>query len=422
MLETIHGVLWGMPAFLAFSAFGLYFSCKSGFRQLTGVKRILRSCAAELGRREGGITAFSSMATALGGTVGIGSTAGVALALAAGGPGSIFWMWVTGLLGCMLKYAEVFVAVRYREHKNGIACGGAMYALKKSGRPNAAKLFCALCVAAAFFTGGVTQSGETISAAARSGVSPFAAGAVFALCVLFAVCGGRKAIARISAVAVPAAGFVYLLAAAGIICTRLGALPGAFAQIFGAAFGLKQVSGGISGAAFAAAVRTGVARGVFSTECGMGSSAIVHASNETATPETQGDWGILEVYADIFVFSTLTALALLVTGAGSGDVMFRLVYGRAGEIVYICLTAVFGFAAIISWCFYAESALVFAFKNPKKALYAFRSCLAACVFAGAYAVSEDVWYAADIINLCLSAPNMYLLFIKRKEICSCLKT
>ncbi len=417
MLKQLHAVLWGPPTAVLLCAFGAYFTYKSKFRQIH-VLRIVRERARELGRREGGIPAGASMATALGGTVGIGSVAGVGLALAAGGAGSIFWMWVTGFLGCMLKFAETAVAVEYRTDANGIAAGGAMYALRAAGKRRAAAAFAVLCVLACFGTGALTQANAVARAAEMNGIPATATGVVFALCVIAAVRGGRKSIARFSAWAVPAAGAVYLLAATAVIAAHASLLPQALEDIFVSAFGLRQAAGGIGGSAVVmAAIRTGVVRGVYSSECGMGSSPIVHASNNTALPHTQGDWGVLEVYADIFVFSTLTALAMLVCGTNSAYVVFASSFGRAGSVIYVPLTAIFGFAAAVSWCFYAESAAEYLRPQSRTLPKLIRAGAAACAYLGAVANGEDLWYAADIINLFMAIPNLYLLFIKRKEIC-----
>ena len=418
MLEKIHAFLWGAPTAALLCAFGAYFTFKSRFRQLRLIS-IIRERARELNAREGGISAGASMATALGGTVGIGSIAGVGLALSAGGAGSVFWMWVTGFLGCMLKYAETAAAVKYRVTECDIACGGAMYALRAAGKERLAAAFAVFCVLCCMGTGALTQTNAVARAAESCGIPPGITGAVFALCVLAAVSGGRRTIARFCSFAVPAASAIYIAAAAAVICMRAYALPQAFAQIFECAFGLKQAACGIGGAAFAAAMRTGVVRGVYSTECGMGSSPIVHASNRTALPHTQGDWGILEVFADIFVFSTLTALAMLVCGTSSALVMFSSSFGTAGEFIYTPLIALFGFAAAASWCFYAESAVEVLAPGKTAVKRAVHAAAAACAYLGAATRGNGVWYAADIMNLFMAAPNMYLLFIKRKEICQC---
>jgi len=402
------------------SAFGLWFSHKSRFRQITRLPAIVRGCVKELKKSEkGSHSAAASMATALGGTVGIGSITGVGIALETGGAGSVFWMWITGLLGCMLKYAETAAAVAGRDCSASPPCGGAMYALRAAGKSRAAAFFAVTCVAASFGTGCLTQSGAIADAAAETGVDARLTGAIAAACVLAAIWGGRRAMVRAAEFAVPAAGLIYLLAVSAVIIAGAGELPRVFGEIFGSAFGIRQAAGGISGAAFTAAVRTGVTRGVFSSECGMGSSPIAHASNPSSKPGTQGDWGILEVYADIFVFSTLTALAMLCCGTCSAyEVFARLPFGIGG-IIFTPLLAVFGCAAAVSWCFYSETCLEFLFHSAKAPKVLYRLCAAACVYLGAVADTRAVWNAADILNLLMALPNLYLLFIYRKEICLC---
>ncbi len=421
MLEYIKNILWGIPTVALITAFGLYFTVKSRFFQITGLKKVLSGALYDLKRgSEDGVSAAAALSTALGGTVGIGSIAGVGIAVAEGGPGSIFWMWVTGFLGCMLKYAEINVAVKNRTRSGGIFTGGAMYALEAEGRKFAAAFFAVMCILASCCTGCLTQSSAVTAALVPSGFSEITCGLFIGLAVLFSVAGGRRSIAKISELLVPVVSLIYILMTLYIIIARAPFVPSAFSAIFRSAFGFRQAGAGITGYTVSAAIKTGVTRGVFSSEAGMGSSPIVHSASENASPHSQGQWGIIEMIADTFVFSTITAVALIATGFDDVGLMYSTVFGVVGRAALPAQLAVFGFASIISWCFYAETCIRYLFVKSHKAVSVFyRAAVAVLSFFGAVAAAEMVWDLADILNALMILPNLYVLFIKRKEICSC---
>ncbi len=418
MLHTIKSLLWGMPTVCAVIGFGVYFTFKSRAYNIRGIKEIFRSSFRELKVKSPGISAFSAISTSLGGTIGIGSITGAAFSLAVGGPGSIFWMWVTGFFGCMLKYAETSTALRYRVRDGDICSGGAMYALEKSGKPFLGKVFAFCLLASSFGTGNMTQSSAVRASLGEIGLSGYVTGALLSALFLFAVSGGRKKIASFSEKTVPFSSAVYLIIIIALILPRITLLPSVLCTIIRSAFGLRQFGGGAMGYTVSAAMKTGVTRCVFSSEMGMGTSAIAHSSNETASPHSQGSWAIIEMMTDIFVFSTLTALALLLYGEKSVEGLFYSSFGKAGSVTLGLLLFMFGFASIISWCFYAESCMSYlGFSKAKHLLYIALSAL--CVFLGCITDSAKIWDIADILNFFMMIPNLYLLFIKRKEICLC---
>lgn len=424
MLEFIKDLVWGIPTVVILTLFGIYFTIKSRFFQLAGISDVFSTAIKDIKKSAGGgISAAMALSTALGGTVGIGSITGVALAISEGGAGSVFWMWVVGFLGCMLKYAEINVAVKNRQKTDGIFTGGAMYALNAMGKKKTAVFFSLMCISASFCTGCLTQSSAVTASLIPGGMPRAVCGIFISLAVLLSVAGGRRLIARISYALMPAAGFIYILLTLYIIITRVKFLPNAFGEIFRSAFGIKQAGAGIMGYFFSQAVRVGFTRGIFSSEAGMGSSPIVHSSSENATPHTQGKWGIIEMYADIFVFSTLTALALLMAGFDDVGVMYFKFFGDPGRVILPLLLSVFGFASIISWCFYAESCIKFLFSGKSRTVSViYRISVSILSFLGAVAAAKAVWSVADIFNALMIYPNLYLLFIKRKEICSCFGT
>lgn len=424
MLETVKNLVWGIPTVVALSAFGLYFTIKSRFFQITGLPSVFADAFRDIKKSSGsGISAAAALSTALGGTVGIGSISGVALAISQGGVGSIFWMWVVGFLGCMVKYAEINVAVSGRKKINGIYTGGAMTSLYDDGKKFAAVFFAIMCIFASFCTGCLTQSSAVTATLTLNGIQKVICGAFISAAVLLSVAGGRRAIAGISCVLVPAASFIYIILTLYIIISHITALPTVFIKIFTYAFGIRQAGAGIMGYTVMAAMKVGWARGIFSSEAGMGSSPIVHSASENATPHTQGKWGIIEMIADIFVFSTLTALALESSGFSDVGIMYFRVFGSFGRVVLPSLLAIFGFASIISWCFYAESSIKFLFSDRSKVVsLIYRIAVSLLSFAGAVAAATVVWDLADIFNALMMFPNLYLLFNKRKEICLCFGT
>lgn len=409
--------MWGTPTVVIILFFCLYFTVKSRFMPVTRFFSTVKRCIRELRTSNGGISAASSMATALGGTIGIGSISGVGVAIAAGGAGSVFWMWVTGFLGCMLKYAETSVAVKWRAYEKGIYSGGAMYALRANGKKAFACIFALACIAASFGTGGMTQSYAVAESLKANGIPTVVSGVFLALTVFFALLNGRKGIAKLCEKLVPVTGLIYLLCAFFLIIRRIDCLPSAFLCILRSAFGINQISGGVMGCGVAYALRTGVARGVFSSEAGMGSSPIVHSANQSASPETQGEWGILEMTADIFVFSTVTALFLLQYGTTDVNQAFYMGFGYIGNAILPAMLFIFGFASIISWCFYADACISFLTKNTLLFGVIYRVAISISVFFGAIMKTDNVWNGADILNIFMIIPNLYLVFIKRKEIC-----
>lgn len=418
MLHTVKSVAWGLPTVCTVLLFAFYFTVRSRVYHVRNFFPMIKTSFRELTKKSGGISAASAMATSLGGTIGIGSITGVAVCIACGGKGSVFWMWAAGFCGCMLKYAETNVAVRYRVRDGDICSGGAMYALKANGRTFLGSVFAAAAILASFGTGNMTQSSSVSRVLADDGISESVTGVVMALLFLLAVSGGRKAIASVSAKIVPLSSVIYLLVVTAAIAARITFLPSVVSDIVRSAFGLRQIGGGVAGYTVSQAIRTGVTRCVFSSEMGMGSSPIVHSANESATPHTQGSWGIIETVCDVFVFSTLTAFALLLYDEPDAEGVFHALLGSFGSVLLPLLLAVFGFASMISWCFYAESCMSY-LRFGKKARLFYRVLSAFCVFLGAVLDGMAIWDLADVLNLFMMIPNLYLLFIKRKEICLC---
>ncbi len=409
MLGVIRDLLWSLPTVGLLTGTGIYFTVKSRFYPIRCMKKIVNSVKAESSNN--GISPIKGLMTALGGTVGVGSITGVAYALSEGGAGALFWMWMSSFLCMMLKYAENYITVR-EKGKNG---GSASDVLKKAGKKKTALFFAVMGILSSLGSGNLAQASAFSLSAREAGVSAVVAGAVFALLLLPAVFGGQKVIAKTNAFLVPAAAIIFICAVTGITICNISRFPQAVKDIFTSAFGLKELGAGISGTVISQALKTGVSKGVFSHEAGMGSSPIAHAAADT-TPEKAANFGIIEIFADTFAVSTLTALALLCSGSETAEEMFFVSFGSLGGIVLAVSVGVLAYAAVISWCFYSETLIRYIFGSHPIPFLIYRICAVATAFIGCVWSAEAAWQTADIFNALMLFPNLYAVIIKRKEI------
>lgn len=410
LLSLIRDALWSLPTVGILTGTGIYFTFKSRFYPIRKFFYILKSVKGE--EKADGISPLKGLMTSLGGTVGVGSITGVAFAISEGGRGALFWMWISSFFCMMLKYAENYVTVKERPASGK---GSAAVLLRSLGKRRTAVFFAAAGILASFGSGNMAQASAFSGAAREVGVSPTAAGIIFAVLLIPAVAGGQKIIAKINAFLVPVAGVIFLSAVTGIIIFRFTALPQAFSDIFRSALGIRQAGAGITGAAIATAMKTGVSKGVFSHEAGMGSSPIAHAATAT-TPEKAGSFGIIEVFADTFLVSTLTALALIVSSSESAEEMFFVHFGTFGGIILALSVGIFAYAAVISWCFYSESCTEYLFGSKRVPRYLYRITVIISAFSGCIWSADAVWQTADIFNALMLFPNLYAVILKRKEI------
>lgn len=396
--------------------FGIYFTLKSGFYFPTAIKKTVKDTLFSLkaGKKDG-ISPFAAVATALGGTVGIGSIVGVSYALSVGGAGSIFWMWVCSFFGMGLKYAEVKIALNKRTVTPEGSLGGAPFRLKGLGFKKLAVIFCICCVLTSFGTGNLTQTGTISSFLDFLGVPKIFCALICCAVIAFAVFGGRKRIANINSFIIPAASAVYLLVCVCIIILNRAGIGYAFSEIFKNAFGISAVTGGFSGALLAHVLREGFVRSMFSNEAGMGSSPLAHATAE-GNVNVQAEWGIFEIFFDTFVVSTLTAVCLLCGGFDDVMIMFRHTFGDIGIWLFGILSAVFAFASVISWCYYAECCISFISPKSNIPSIIYRVFFSLSAILGTYISGELIWEISDILNALMMFPNLFLLFKCRKEI------
>lgn len=389
---------------------------------------------------EGEITPWNALSTALSGQVGTGNLAGVATALTLGGPGAIFWMWITALFGMAAAYAESSLAVRFRErHPDGHFHGGPMYYITNGLGKNwkwLAFLFCIGTVLSALATGGMIQANSVTQSAIEAGASlgfelqNWMVGIVLAALVFLVIIGGIKSIGNLAGKIVPIMALGYVLCALFVLVTHLDHIPGAFGQIFSSAFGLNQAAGGLAGYGVLAAIRAGVARGLFSNEAGQGSAPIAHAAAQTKNPVKQGEIAMLGVFIDTLVICTMTALVILVVeGAypsAGGTVPYAwqsteleasaittaaFSYGMpGGEWVVLAAQALFAFTTIIGWSYYAETSLTFMVGDW--AAKPFRYVWVAIAFVGTLILNVDgLWRFGDVANSWMLLPNVVALLL-----------
>lgn len=429
-LDRINRLVWGVPALILILGVGLYLSFRTGFPQIRlfpmAVKRfvsILRG-----GTNEDGVSPFQALCTALAATVGTGNLVGVAGAIALGGPGSIFWMWVCAALGMITKYAEATLAVCYRAEENGEAVGGPMYMIRNGLGKRwhwLASVYCFLGVFAAFGVGNATQINAVITGADQvaayfgSGISTkdkLLMGIFLAVVIGAMLLGGAKRIGGVAELLVPFVSCAYLALCIGVLTARSSAIPDAFAAIFHGAFSPRAVTGGVVGSAFQT-LRIGVSRGVFTNEAGMGTASIAHASAKVTHPAQQGLMGIMEVFLDTIVICTMTALVILCSGVSipyGEDVgaaltveAFSAVYGDWVSVFLALALCCFAFATVLGWGLYGARCAQFLF-GPKSWKF-FVLAQSAVVILGAVLQTGTIWSLAEILNGLMAIPNLIAL-------------
>ncbi len=414
---ALRDALWSFPTVLFICIFGAYFTfglLKKGALGVSGIKNAVKEYYSS---SSGGISPLASLATALGGTVGIGSISGVGLALSVGGAGSMLWFWICGFLCMGIKYAEVVCASKNRILDGDIAVGGTMYSLSAKNHKLLAVLFAVLCIFASFGTGNMTQGAAVGEIMAQKGVPPIITAIFLSLFMGFAIFGGQKSISKVSSFLVPAAGGIYISLCLYLLLMGCNNLPNVFSDIFSQGLGLKQLAGGTCGSALSVALSTGFTRCIFSNEAGMGTSPMAHASASSVSYSAQGTMGTFEIIADSFVFSTLTALSMLCHSTTDIYHLFSSKLFGFGRIILPILLVIFAYSAIIAWCYYGESCLTFLFPNKSKhAKAVYRIASVAICFAGVLLSSEAAWCIADIMNALMLFPTLTDLFINRKEI------
>ena len=436
--EILNGFIWGVPAMVCIIGVGLYLSVRTGFIQVRKFGYAIRTTIGRMFKKkeasDGSITPFQAVCTALAATVGTGNIAGVAGAIALGGPGAVFWMWVSALLGMCTKFSEVVLAVHFRERNDrGELVGGPMYYIKNG----LGKKWMWLAYAYAFFgacavfgTGNATQV-NTITAAINTALinynvlSPDSTGATnliigiaIAVMVVLILIGGVKRIGKISELLVPFMALMYIVLAIGLIGMNIQKVPAVFAAIFQGAFNPQAVTGDIVGSFFIS-MKRGVSRGIFSNEAGLGTGSIAHACADTRKPVKQGMFGIFEVFMDTIVICTMTAMVILLSGtsipfgqtAGAELTIsgFTKIYGNWVSIFTAVAMVCFAFSTIIGWGLYGGRCIEFIFGPKSVRVYTVAYALVSIV--GATVDLGLIWGISDTFNGFMTVPNLIAVFL-----------
>jgi alanine or glycine:cation symporter, AGCS family len=436
MLQTIEtalgelgGIIWGPYVLIPLLLLtGLYLTVRLGglqFRKLGSALRLALFERKDAEAQTGDVSQFQALTTALAATVGTGNIVGVATAISIGGPGALFWMWVTGLLGMASKYSEAFLAVRFRTtDAKGEISGGPQYYLERGIRNGFGKflaIFFAIAAAlAAFGIGNMTQGNAIASNVEGSfGVPTWITGIVLAVLTLAVLVGGIRAIGRVTAALVPFMILFYVLGALFILLVNVAALPQAIALIFTDAFTGTAAVGGFAGSAIMLAVQMGVARGLFSNESGMGSAAIAAAAAQTTHPVRQGLVSMTQTFIDTIIVVTCTGLVLITTGVWeqgadfaatmTGDAFSQGLPGQWGHYVVTIGLVMFAYSTILGWAYYGERCMERLFGRP--AVMPYRVVFSLVVFVGCTVPLAVVWNFADVMNGLMALPNLLGLLL-----------
>lgn len=435
-LQSADAVVWGPVMILLLLGTGIYLTVRTGFLPWRNLGRALKYAFSPQARSKSGggdITPFSSLTTALAATMGTGNIVGVATAMVAGGPGALFWMWISALFGLSSAFAECMLAVKYRTvNSRGEISGGPMYTLKY-GFPNKAAgaalgwLFALFTVFASFGMGNMAQS-NSISTSAEEifHTPPRIAGAAAALLTFLVILSGIKTIAKVAQIIVPSISIFYLAAALLVIAGNFTNLPEGLAMIFKMAFSPRAIGGGLAGTitvSMMSAIRFGVSRGVFTNEAGLGSAAISTAAASTDNPVLQGYINMTGVFFDTLIVCTVTGLAIaasgalgtldpatgtLYTGATLTIQAFKTVLGPPGGWLVCAGIILFAFATIIGWEYQGEKAFEYLFHTPRYNMV-YRIIFTIVVYIGATTALDIVWNFSDIANALMAAPNLICL-------------
>ena len=436
--SAVNGFIWGLPAMICIVGVGILLTLRTRCIQVRKFKAAMANTVGKIfdssAAQDGAISPFQAVCTALAGTVGTGNIAGVAGAVAIGGPGAVFWMWCSAFLGMCTKFAEVTLAIHYRERNaKGEFIGGPMYYIKNglgSKWQWMATVYAVFGVLTVFGTGNATQV-NTIVSSIGSALSSFhliseaqmptlklVIGIVCAVLVGVVLLGGIKRIGQVTERLVPFMAVLYIILAIGVIATHFRSVPAVFGMIFRGAFNPRAVTGGIVGAMFTS-LKKGVSRGIFSNEAGLGTGSIAHACSDTENAVHQGYFGIFEVFMDTIVICTMTALVILCSGvhvpygqAAGADLTisgFTATYGSWVSIFTAVAMCCFAFSTIIGWGLYGSRCIEFVLTD--KSVRPFLVAYALVSIVGATMDLGLMWDIADTFNGLMAIPNLIALFL-----------
>ena len=438
--STINGFVWGLPMMVLILGVGVYLSVRCGFPQFRHFVHIIKNTMGKAfeksEKKEGAVSPFKAMCTALAASIGTGNIAGVSGAIAIGGPGAVFWMWISALLGMCTKFAEVTLSIKYRErNEKGDWVGGPMYYITKGLGKNwkwLAVLFAIFGTLASFGIGNMTQINTiagTINTAisnfiptteSQQGVIALVIAVICAIICAFVLIGGIQRLADVCALMVPFMAVVYVISSVVVILLNITELPAALSAIVIGAFNPSAVAGGLAGVGIKTAITKGVGRGIFSNEAGLGSAPIAHAAADVDHPVKQGIFGVFEVFMDTIVVCTMTALVVLLgvgveniefgtdIGANLTIMGFQSVFGAglSGVAIAICLS-LFALSTVLTWALYGSRCMEYLFGYKASKVYQIIFCIFACMAGN---VELDLaWAIADTLNGLMAIPNLIAL-------------
>ena len=434
--SAVNGVVWGPIMLILLVGTGIYLTLRTRGLQARRFGFILRSTIGSLFAKdkkksgsEHNLTPFQAVSTALAGTVGTGNIAGVTGAIFVGGPGAVFWMWVSAFFGMMTKYAEIVLAVKYRQvDEKGAHYGGPMYYIEKgTGQKWLAIIFAILGGIACFGIGNIAQSTEIAGAVqSLTGLDPLYTGIILAILTAIVVIGGVKRIGQVASYLVPFMAIFYIVAGVAIILLRITDVPAALASIFTSAFSLepREVGGGVAGYTIMISMQQGVARGVFSNEAGLGSAPMAHAASDTQEPAEQGMWGVFEVFVDTIIICTLTSMAILLSGvlekdlssfasngAAAAAAFNAILPGTIGGTVLQISLLFFALSTILGWSYYGERCWGYLSNNNKVVNIIFKIAFVLMCVVGSVGSGALMWDISDTLNGMMAIPNLVGLLL-----------
>jgi AGCS family alanine or glycine:cation symporter len=419
LISTLSGWVWGPPMLALLVGTGLYLTVILRGMQFRALPHALRLIWHKEHGTEGDISHFAALTTALAATVGIGNIVGVATAISLGGPGAVFWMWMTGLVGMATKYSEAVLAVKYREKGEHGMRGGPMYYLAKgAGLPKLGWFFALFTALATFGIGNMTQANAVATIFQSTfNIEPWITGTVLMLLTGLVILGGIKSIGRFTSLLVPFMIIVYMSVSFLVLAFNAGEIPHALYLIFYHAFNPAAATGGFAGSVVASSMRYGIARGVFSNESGLGSAPIAAAAARTRDPVKQALVSMTQTFIDTLVVCTMTALVILTApawlqGVSPGELTsasFNDTLGHTGVVIIAVATALFAYSTLIGWNYYGEKAIEY-LAGPR-AIHPYRVVFVCVVIVGAMMKLEFVWNFSDLMNGLMAIPNIIGLLV-----------
>ena len=436
---AINNVVWGIPMILLILCTGIYLTIRTKFFQITKAKAVCNETIGGMLKKDkrktkekNAISQFQALCTALSATIGTGNITGVASAILTGGPGAVFWMWVSAFFGMMTSYSEKVLGIYYRrKNSDGEWCGGAMYYLSdglgsKKGMKKVGKLlsvlFSIFCIFASFGIGNMTQINNISGNMKKAfGIPELATGIILMIIASLIIIGGIKRIASVTEKIVPIMASLYIIGSLTIIFTHYEAILPSFKAIFTLAFSVKAVAGGIIGTFIKKVIVSGFQRGIFSNEAGLGSSVIVHSASNVKEPVKQGMWGIFEVFFDTIIICTMTALVILTTpniinledgthlreGLSNSTLVndaFSNTFGQAGTVFIAIAILMFSFSTVIGWSYYGTKSFEYLFGS--KAIIGYKIVFSIAVIGGAVMGENLAWSISDTLNGLMAIPNL----------------